>query len=446
MTNVTFVGRYIFFPLTYQSQDISFTKWVTLLTLGLAPLIAHILAGTPRASYLSKRRPKWHEQFVHYNPTSILWRYAAIADRRIRARNWGRADIAAANAIFWTSEGWDGSEAMVDRSLPYCTHIPDHARIAVFSGEMVKTLVVTLQGTQTVFALTSSLASGLYNDGFDRSMAVDFIFSPLAFIGLLRVFCALWLTDDFNYSTKNPAHPTTELLQISPGYEPTRRNSMDSLIDSPSDALLLSGHRYRSTSLWYSRAFRAFYLLLLLVMLTAALMFLIGFSPTDMRFPTIGFTATSFTVLLFYIFLLAATSVICGVYFAAGSSSTVIPCISAPWYKAYTAAIMTLGLVALVISCLETRETPCGRFTTEPGRNGDYSSCNTLSRITVPLGRGGSNFGIATTNTLDLGENYTLHSGESLVFNVTGTCFVSNNFTVLQKVETVEKITLDAGT
>ncbi|KAK8059799.1 hypothetical protein PG996_009729 [Apiospora saccharicola] len=420
MSHVTYVGRYIFFPLTYQSQDISFTKWVTLLTLGLAPLIAHILAGTPRASYLSKRRPKWHEQFVHYNPKSILWRYAAIADRRIRARNWGRADIAAANAIFWTSEGWDGSEAMVDRSLPYCTHIPDHARIAVFSGEMVKTLVVTLQGTQAVFALTSSLASGTYNDGFDRSMAVDFIFSPLAFIGLLWVFCALWLTDDFNYTAKHPAHHSTSLLQISPGYEPTRRNSMDSLIDSPSDGLPLSGHRYRSTSLWYSRAFRALYLLLLLVMLTAALMFLIGFSPTDMRFPTIGFTATSFTMLLFYIFFLAATSVICGVYFAAGSSSTVLPCNTAPWYKLYTAAIMTIGLVTLIISCLETHQTPCGKFTTVPGLNGDYYACDTLSQTTVPLGRDDSKFfGISGTRTWGLGENYTLHSGESLVYNVT---------------------------
>ncbi|KAK7982037.1 hypothetical protein PG988_004275 [Apiospora saccharicola] len=324
MSHVTYVGRYIFFPLTYQSQDISFTKWVTLLTLGLAPLIAHILAGTPRASYLSKRRPKWHEQFVHYNPKSILWRYAAIADRRIRARNWGRADIAAANAIFWTSEGWDRSEAMVDRGLPYCTHIPDHARIAVFSGEMVKTLVVTLQGTQAVFALTSSLASGTYNDGFDRSVAVDFIFSPLA--------------------------------------------------------------------------------------------------PTDMRFPTIGFTATSFTVLLFYIFFLAATSVICGVYFAAGSSSTVLPCNTAPWYKLYTAAIMTMGLVTLIISCLETHQTPCGKFTTVPGLNGDYYACDTLSQTTVPLGRDDSKFfGISGTRTWGLGENYTLHSGESLVYNVTGT-------------------------
>ncbi|KAK7927662.1 hypothetical protein PG985_004660 [Apiospora marii] len=438
-------SRYFFFPLTYQSQDISFTKWVTLLTLALAPLIAHILAGTPRASYLSNRRPKWHDQFVHFNPTSILWRYAAIADRRIRARAWGRADIAAANAIFWTAEGWDGSEAMVDRSLLYCVHIPDHARIAVFSGEMIKTLVVTLQGVQTIFALTSSLASGSQNETFDRSMAVDFVFSPLAFIGLLRVFCALWLTDDFNYTTKHPAHHSAELLQIGPGGESTRRNSMDSLIDSPSD-LPLSGHRYRSTSLWYSRAFRAFYLLLLLVMLAAALMFLIGFSPGQAMYATVGFTATSFSVLLFYIVLLAATSGICGFYFAAGSASTVIPCITAPWYKVYTAAIMALGLVTLVISCLETRETACGRFTSQPGLNGDYSSCTTLSQTTVALGRGGSKaFGVATTNTWDLGENKSLQLGEFLVYNVTGTCFVKNNLTHLQKVATVETIILDAG-
>lgn len=51
--------------LQYQSYDIPFAKWVSLLTLSLAPLIAHIIAGAPRAFYLCKRRPKWHERLVH---------------------------------------------------------------------------------------------------------------------------------------------------------------------------------------------------------------------------------------------------------------------------------------------------------------------------------------------------------------------------------------------
>lgn len=104
-------------PARYQSQDIALSEWVTLLTLCLAPLIAHVVVGTPSPSYLCTSRPKWHEWICHYNPTSVLWRYTAITDRRIRARFWNRADLAATNALFWTPRGWDGSEAMVQHSL-----------------------------------------------------------------------------------------------------------------------------------------------------------------------------------------------------------------------------------------------------------------------------------------------------------------------------------------
>jgi len=44
-------------PLLYQSQHITFPEWLLLWTLCLAPLIAHIVAGTPQPTYLSHRRP-----------------------------------------------------------------------------------------------------------------------------------------------------------------------------------------------------------------------------------------------------------------------------------------------------------------------------------------------------------------------------------------------------
>jgi hypothetical protein len=72
-------------PLEVQNQGITFPDWIGILTLCFAPLIAHVLSGAPRPSYLSPTRPTWHDQLTHYNPTSILWRYAAITDRRIRA-------------------------------------------------------------------------------------------------------------------------------------------------------------------------------------------------------------------------------------------------------------------------------------------------------------------------------------------------------------------------
>ena len=130
-------------PIRHQSQDIGFSDWITLLTLCLAPLIAHVVVGTPAPSYLCNSRPKWHQRICHYNPTSILWRYAAITDRRIRANSWNNADLAATNALFWTARRWDGSEAMVNRSLSHCVHLPERSRISIFSREMIKTLIIT---------------------------------------------------------------------------------------------------------------------------------------------------------------------------------------------------------------------------------------------------------------------------------------------------------------
>ena len=64
----------------YQSQNLNLGNWVELLTLCLAPLIAHIVAGAPRIVYLRNQRPQWHDYLVHYNPTSIGWRHFAIVD------------------------------------------------------------------------------------------------------------------------------------------------------------------------------------------------------------------------------------------------------------------------------------------------------------------------------------------------------------------------------
>lgn len=115
-------------PVHYQSYGISVSDWITLFTLCLAPLFAQLISGTPQPSYLHTSRPKWHDRLVLYNPTSILWRYAIIADRRIRAWKWDKVDLAASNALFWTADGWDGSEAIVDQAMRKCTFLPESAR------------------------------------------------------------------------------------------------------------------------------------------------------------------------------------------------------------------------------------------------------------------------------------------------------------------------------
>ena len=98
-----------------------------------------------------------------YNPTSIIWRYAAITDRRIRAIQWSRRDLAATNAIFWTSDGWNGGEEMVTSSATYCLRYPESTRVEILSLTMLKTVITTLQGASAFYILVGSVA-GVFCD------------------------------------------------------------------------------------------------------------------------------------------------------------------------------------------------------------------------------------------------------------------------------------------
>ncbi|KAM5361042.1 hypothetical protein ACJZ2D_013369 [Fusarium nematophilum] len=205
-------------PIRYQSQDIVLPDWFTLLTLCLAPLIAHVLVGAPSPTYLCTSRPKWHKRICHYNPTSILWRYAMVADRRIRAEEWNKADLAATNALFWTERDWDGSEAMIKHSRQHCVQLPDDTRVALFSREMIKTLIVTIQGLQAIILLLGGLNTD-ERPQFNTWMAVDLIFFPLALIGLLRLCSCFWLTDEFSYASADDVSPGTRRVQSDRGTE-----------------------------------------------------------------------------------------------------------------------------------------------------------------------------------------------------------------------------------
>jgi len=170
-----------------QSQDIQFNEWIDLSTLCLAPLIAHIIAGVPSATFRHpERRPKWHERMGIFNPTSIIWRYFAILDRRVRAKSWDALTMAASNAVFWTSEGWDGSEAMITKSDEYCLRKPAHTHIDFFSGTSAKTLIVALQGVEALYTLLLGITSPKSNK-YANLVAFNFVFTPLAIFGLLRL-------------------------------------------------------------------------------------------------------------------------------------------------------------------------------------------------------------------------------------------------------------------
>ncbi|KAI1387665.1 uncharacterized protein F4822DRAFT_407245 [Hypoxylon trugodes] len=422
-------------PLQYQSGSISFTEWCALLTLALAPLIAHIAAGFPQPSYLHPRSPKWHERIALFNPTSVLWRYAAITDRRIRAKDWNKKDMAATNALFWTSRGWDGSEKMIALSSPYCTHLPEHGQISLFSGEFFKTLVVTLQGMQAIVALCLSLeGDNSSSDGFITFVGVDQIFFPLAFIGLMRLFCGFWLTNEFAYSTSQGSVVQVELSRI-PKDDGEGRVSLDSLLHDSFHTSETMEERFLPTSCWESRVFRMVFILPLIGFLVMCLLFLV-----QPGIETREYTVTSSLVGVFYFILLSVTVVIFGYYFLQGNtSSTTIPCIASRWYKLYTTILIGIALAIFILACIETRRTACGRWTSAPYELGDWAACRDSRRPDVikidPITL--SEFGIATTYPRTDSGNRVLPQGEFWVRNFTGTCLGALGSPLVKRVDTL---------
>ncbi|KAI1329930.1 hypothetical protein F5Y16DRAFT_59908 [Xylariaceae sp. FL0255] len=83
-----------------------------------------------------------------------------------------------------------------------------------------------------------------------------------------------------------------------------------------------------------------------------------------------GFNHAASTIvqIVFYCTTVTASVVLCAYYFAKGrTASTIIPCISAAWYRIYTVVLITLAGLLFVISAVETRQTPCGKYSKLPG-------------------------------------------------------------------------------
>ncbi|PMD35027.1 hypothetical protein L207DRAFT_534284 [Hyaloscypha variabilis F] len=241
--------------INFQSQHLTFSDWVSLLTLCLAPLIVHILAGVPAPTCFNRTRPRWHDLICHYNPTSIFWRYLAITDRRCRAKSWSPLDMAATNALFWTQNGWDGSEEMIQRSQDFCIEPPNKNRISFVSLSMVLTLIVALQGGQALYSLISG-----FNGYYPCQIAVGTIFYQLATLGLLRLPAALWLTNDFVYTDSNAWTSPAAANWI--GFNPVLGPTNSALLlkrsaSSLENPIILS--RFHSGGTWRSASVKCFY-------------------------------------------------------------------------------------------------------------------------------------------------------------------------------------------
>ncbi|KAI1174942.1 hypothetical protein F4777DRAFT_552495 [Nemania sp. FL0916] len=471
-------------------QGLTFPDWVSLLTLAFAPLIAHIVAGAPQPSYLSitkgrdRRRngaPAWHERIPHYNPTSILWRYFAIVDRRLRTRKWTKFDLAASNALFWTAHGWDGTEAMVVRSIPHATYLPRRSTAEIFEEETMKSVIVALQGAQAAYVFVRSFA---YFTNL-QFLGGDQVFFPLAIIGLFRLFAAAWLSRDFKYTeriyeSKSGSGEEGEALGkewrsvVMVGEaDAESRLSLDSLLYSsssaspdlkpggglPSPPVARYEDRYRPVSCWQSRLFRTLYISILLGLWTCTIIWLAPISYNGGG-PGRFFTITSLFAAIFYFFFTAVSTAVHGYYFVTEqTTSTVIPCATRLWYKIYTLVLFAAMAVLLIISLVETTKTACGAYTSWPPDMADSTACGTEETYVWHFGpdanSGGYN-GIAFTHlpnelngiTGDVAEGKTLKEGEFWVLNATATCLGRWGFdlvTLAKAVDVVNYIDLVHG-
>ncbi|KUI55704.1 hypothetical protein VP1G_03043 [Cytospora mali] len=420
---------YAILPLSWGSRDMHMADLVSLYTLGLAPLIVHIISGVPSPSYLCHRRPRWHEKVVLCNPTSILWRYAAITDRRIRSGTWSNIDIAATNALFWTPQGWDGTDSMVQRCLPYASHLPRKSRVDMLSLEMVKNVVVFLQFVQAVAALANNFSEFATYTALD---AVNGLFIPLAICGLFRLFAAPWLTNDYTFTINAYSVSQEGNLQLDPfGSKPIiderreRRLSIDSLIDhhirngtyldpETDDVPKVVVSTPSPVQIWGSKIFRVAFIIPFLCAFSVCFMYLTPLVPVALA-PRGVWTISSWLVSLFYTTIVTPSIAIYGYYFIRGEiqRTTIIPCISTTWYKVYSIFVMVFMGVLLTVSGIETRKTVCGAYTTLLSKYGD------------PCARGGVELyqlGSGTMGlTLGLAQNLT-GSGRLSLFSLNGYC------------------------
>jgi hypothetical protein len=329
----------------------------------------------PKTVHLSPDKPHWRHRLGLYNPTTILWRYFAITDRRIRAKHWDAAELCAANVYFWTPRGWDGSETTAQKSRKYCVALPDNTHATFFSGSTVQTLIVGLQGADAIYIVVMGLVP---NGDFSTSAIVSTgtVFYFLAVFGLLRLIASFWLTEDFSYV--NPEDLQADLATVTsedPKSNASSGKTQSSKVRSRPNYELFdipesrNTEDYMSPNAWQSWLFRGFFLLPIIGLIIICIFYLTPIGPGNSNY---GLTFSDFILILFYLFFLFASIIIYLFYFVRGhTTTTVLPCISSVWYQIYTGVLLVLALILVIITSMETRMTSCGYYATWPSSQ-DY--------------------------------------------------------------------------
>lgn len=306
---------------------------------------------------------------------------------------------------------------VIERAAAYCAHLPEHPHAELISSTMMKTVIAVAQGVGAIYPLVNLLAhTGTYVGGYVNLLGIDTVFTPVAIFGLLRLFAARWLTEDYVYTQRSDIQMKT--LPSAPDNE---TSSTEHLISSrPASPMNLIA-RYRPTSYWPSRVFRTVYALILLLFWGINALYIIPLNPaanTHGRY----LTATMFTTATLYFYLLTTTFLLFLYYFARGrSTTTIIPCISSPLYRLYSYCFF-LGCLALIaIASIETNQYPGGGYTSVNW--GNLTACDSLL---FPVGLQGS---ILTAVTGIVNPDYPIVHEPLFTSNISNTSYTTWGFT-----------------
>jgi hypothetical protein len=372
---------------TFQSQGISFQQWFDLFTLCLAPLVAHVAGGvvSPTLLGIGCPSPSWSARLPHFNPISIIWRYYVIGDRRLRARSWDEADMAACNAVFWDGERqrWDGSEEIMAKSRAWITKIPEKPHVAALSASSVTSIVLTLQGVNATFLIIAGLIHG---SPYRLRSSLAGVFSPLGCLGFVRLPAAFWLSSDYGYINYRGSGTAPDIIET-----PLEKAISDNILQAHTSDHLPDaevGDRLHPAHCRQGILYRVFWMLMVWGLLGAAAG---NCSKIWWNYPP-SLPYNSISNLIFqvmYLTLTVASILIHTVYVVIGkSTSTIIPCIHATWYKIFTLLFMVTALFCVLFSALETRVRLNGSVTSLP-----EFKCGKAGGLCYPvrMGQGNSN-------------------------------------------------------
>jgi hypothetical protein len=238
---------------------------------------------------------------------------------------------------------------------------------------VVKTIITTLQGISAAYSLIGSLA-GIPVTNFYELLGVDMVFFPLAILGLLRLFPATWLTEDFTYASvhekSSKSFPSSFLSQAM-----LKLNTSDDSLDPFS--IMAPPHlgvQFKSPrSSWPSMIFRILYVLIVGGLWAMSLVYILP------NHSILVYTSTSFITALFYsVFLTISIALYTYYFFRSQTTTTLLPCISTTWYRIYTLLVIGCMIVLVIIASIETNQAPAGIYTSYPFPDAVKCSQNTF--------------------------------------------------------------------